>query len=101
MTTMQIRDYLPLLREAVAEAKASGFGEDAGELDQVSTSAFTTSSEMLQEHGLAIRRFLKATRHGLPLPTRNKMLACLNETELAGSGLRRLIARIRRSERLC
>jgi hypothetical protein len=96
-----IRDYLPLLREAIAEARDSGLGVEVEDLDRACSSSFTTSSEMLQEHGLAIRRFLKVTRRRLPLSTRKKLLACLNETELAGSGFRRLIATIKRTGKLC
>jgi hypothetical protein len=62
--TTGIMDYTPLLREAIAEAKAAGFETAASDLEQSCFAvAFTTSSEMLGEHGLAIKRFLKATRH--------------------------------------
>jgi hypothetical protein len=92
----RIRDYTPLLKDAIAEAKAAGFETAARELEQAAFAAFTTSSEMLQEHGLAIKRFLKTTRGALPRSTRTKLRACLIETELAGPGWRKLLARLRR-----
>jgi len=94
--TTQIRDYLPLLKEAIAEVRAAGLKEAAEDLEQTCAAVFTTSSEMLQEHGLAIRRFLSSTHHTLPTPTRVKLETCLNETELACTGWRKLIARLKR-----
>jgi len=96
----EIRDYTPLLREAVAEAKAAGFETAAHELEQMTSAAFTTSSEMLQEHGLAIRRFLKATRGTLPHSIKGKLNACLAETELASTGWRKLMALLGRRRKL-
>ena len=87
---------MPLLREAIAEARAAGFETEANDLEQAAFSAFTTSSEMLQEHGLAIKRFLKATDDTLPRPTKGKLKACLTETELACTGWRKLMALLRR-----
>ena len=97
MQTMRVRDYLPLLGEAIAEARAAGLWSAAEELEQSCSGAFTTSSEMLQEQGIAIRRFLRRAQGGLPASTEAKLRACLNETELACSGWRGLLARIRRS----
>lgn len=88
----KIRDYTPLLKKAIAEARAAGFGAEANELELAAFAAFTTSSEMLQEHGLAIKHFLKTTRKSLPRPIKEKLKACLTETELARSGWRRLMA---------
>lgn len=98
--TTRIRDYLPLLKEAIAEARAAGFDAAAHDLEQSACAAFTTSSEMLQEHGLAIRRFLQATRDALPRSTRAKLKACLTETELACTGWRKLMALLRRHHAL-
>lgn len=94
--TTRIRDYAPLLREAIAEAKAAGFETAANDLEQALFAAFTTSSEMLQEHGLAIKHFLKATHGTLSRSTRKKLKACLTETELACTGWRKLMALLRR-----
>lgn len=98
--TAEIRDYTPLLRGAIAEAKAACFEAAAIELQQASLAAFTTSSEMLQEHGLAIKRFLKASRGALPPETRAKLEACLAETELGCTGWRKLSALVRRRRTL-
>ena len=94
--TTRIRDYTPLLRQAIAEAKAAGFETAANDLEQAAFVAFTSSSELLQEHGLAIKRFLKITHDTLPRSTKVKLKACLTETELAGSGWRKLMALLRR-----
>jgi hypothetical protein len=95
--TTEIRDYTPLLREAIVEAKAAGFETAASDLEESCFGvAFTTSSEMLGEHGLAIKRFLKATRGTLPRSTKAKLNACLTETALAWPGWRNLMARLRR-----
>jgi hypothetical protein len=94
--TTGITDYTPLLREAIAEAKAAGFETAASDLEQSCFAvAFTTSSEMLGEHGLAIKRFLKATRGTLPRSTRAKLNACLAATGLAWPGWRELMALLR------
>ena len=94
--TPRVRDYLPLLREAISEARAAGIGAAADELEHMVSLPFTTSSEMLQEHGIAIRRFLEAAHGALADSTRRKLRTCLNETELAAPGWRGLIARLRR-----
>jgi hypothetical protein len=59
---MRIKDYAALLREAIAGARAVGLGTATDNLEQAAFTAFTTSSELLQEQGIAIRQFLKATR---------------------------------------
>lgn len=94
--TTKIADYTPLLQEAIAEAKAAGFEAAAYELEQTAFAAFTTSSEMLQEHGLAIRRFLAATHGSLPRPIKAKLSTCLTEMELASTAWRRLLALLKR-----
>ena len=98
--TTRIRDYTPLLKEAIAEARAAGFETSANDLEQAALAAFTTSSEMLQEHGLAIKRFLKVTHDTLPRLTKAKLKACLTETELACTGWRKLMALLRRRRAL-
>lgn len=98
--SITIRDYTPLLRQAIAEAKAAGFDAAAGELEQAAFAAFTTSSEMLMQHGVAIERFLDVTRDTLPRPIRAKLRACHTETELACTGWRKLVALLRRRDSL-
>jgi hypothetical protein len=92
----KIIDYLPFLREAIAEARGAGLEPAADDLERAALAAFTTSSEMLQEHGLAIRRFLKATRGSLPQSIKSKLQVCLIETEMASTGWRKLVAQLRR-----
>jgi len=89
-------DYLPLLREAIAEARSAGLEAAAADLDRFAAASFTSSSEMLQEHGLAIRRFLKATQRSLPQSIKSKLQVCLLETEMASTGWRKLVAQLRR-----
>ena len=98
--TARIRDYMPLLKETIAEARVAGFDTAANDLEQAAFAAFTTSSEMLQEHGLAIKRFLKATHGALPRSTKAKLKACLTETELNCTGWRKLMALLRRRRAL-
>ena len=96
----KIRDYMPLLREAIEEARIAGLDEAASELEQAVGAAFTTSSEMLESHGLAIERFLGATRDTLPRPVKARLQACLAETQLACTGWRKLMALVRRRKAL-
>lgn len=98
--TVGIRDYAPLPREAIARARAAGLATAANVLERAAFAAFATSSEMLLEHGLAIKRFLKATHDTLPRSTKAKLKACLTETELACTGWRKLMALLRRSHAL-
>src|SRR5436190_23910441 len=89
----QIRDYTPVLEEAIAEARAAGFSPAAEELHRPCFQvAFTTGSEVLHEHGIAIRIFLKETGRALPRPIRKKMAACLTEIDLVWPGWRKLLA---------
>src|SRR5262245_15477750 len=86
------RDYTRLLTEAIAEAKAAGLEPAASELERACFGApFTTSTEMLLEHGIAIKRFLKAARGTLTRSTSEKLEACLLETALAWPGWRNLL----------
>src|SRR3989442_4414435 len=93
---MRIRDYAPLRREALAEARADGLETAADNLEQAAFAAFTTSSELLQEQGLAIREFLKATRGKLPASTKAKLEVCLAEIDMVSPGWRKLIALLSR-----
>src|SRR2546425_11093334 len=93
---MRIRDYAPLLREAIAEARAAGLETATDNLEQAAFTAFTTSSELLQEQGIAIRQFLKDTRGKLPASTKAKLRVCLAEIDMASPGWRKLIALLRR-----
>jgi len=95
--TTGIRDYTPWLEEAIAEARAAGLHAAANDLETACfKTAFTTSSETLWEHGVAIRRFLKTTRAALPRTTKAKLQACLIEIDLVWPGWRKLLALMRR-----
>lgn len=78
---IHVRDYAPLLEEAIAEARAEGFVVEAHELERKANGVYTTSSELLGEHGLAIRTFLKATGSRLPRSIRSKLETCLDRME--------------------
>lgn len=91
--TPTMADCAPLLREALAEARAAGLALEADALEQATLgTAFTTSSELLQEQGLAIQRFLQATRDALPRATTAKLEACLTAMELSQPGWKQLRA---------
>lgn len=91
-----VRDYSPWLEQAIAEAKAAGLEPHATELERAVSAVFTTSSETYHEQGLAIRRFLAATRGRLPRATKEKLDACLIEIDLVWPGWRKLWALLRR-----
>ena len=91
-----VRDYRPVLRRVLAEARVAGMREAADELDRALAAAFTTSTEMLETDGLAIARFLAATRGRLPADARRRLEACRNETQVARRDWRGWLARLRR-----
>ena len=86
-----------MLREAIAEARAAGLDTAASDLERACfEAAFTTVSEEFCEHGVAIRRFLKATGGVLPRPIRAKLKDCLTEIDRVWPGWRKLVALLRR-----
>ncbi|HEY6820834.1 MAG TPA: hypothetical protein VI321_02345 [Burkholderiales bacterium] len=97
---MSVRDYGPLLEQAMAQARAAGLQAEADHLAAALSVPFTTSSEVLHEQGAAIRRFLASARGRLPRPVEAKFRICLNETYLAYPGWRKLLALIRRPRSL-
>jgi hypothetical protein len=62
----EVEDYSPRLKAAIAEAKAAGLEEAAAELEGRLFAAYTTSSELIGEHGVAIREFLKSGGAAVP-----------------------------------
>ena len=92
-----IRDFTPLLLEAIGEARAAGVTTAADALERSANGVYTTSTEFLAELRAAIRRFLAETRGRLPAGTLRKMRACLNEAELGCPGFTGLFARWRRA----
>jgi hypothetical protein len=72
-----VDDYRPLLREAIAEARAAGLGHLADPLEETSLAAYTTSSELMGETGRAIVGFLRAGGDTVPAEVATKLTACL------------------------
>ena len=77
--TTQVSDYIPILRAAISEAKSAGLAQAATELEARAFGAYTTSSEILGETGIAIGYFLKSQARSAPAGVVEKLTACLNE----------------------
>ena len=75
----QVNDFHPLLRAALAEARAAGLDASAHRLEQRAFAAYTTSSEMLMETGQAILEFQLAAGNALPSVVAAKLERCLTE----------------------
>jgi hypothetical protein len=95
--TAQVADYYPLLKAAIAGARAAGLEAEASELEAQVFAAFTTSSELLGEHGVATLKFLRS--QGVPVAVAEKLNRCL--TEICKSGQRYDFAKRSASLRLC
>ena len=74
-----VQDFLPWLRDAVERLRASGWPGEADELDAVTRSAYTTSSEMLGEIGRAILRVERRLGPSLPDEVAELLRRCLVE----------------------
>ena len=92
----QVKDCTPLLKEVIAEAREAGLVVAADDLERSAFAAFTSSSELLGEQGVAIRRFLKATRGNLPAGTKDKLETYLMEINIVWPGWRKMFALFRR-----
>ena len=77
--TGKAEDYYPFLKAAIAEAKAAGLEAAASKLEDKVFAAYTTSSELLGEHGLAIRHFLESGGAVVPVGVRANLDRCLAE----------------------
>jgi hypothetical protein len=77
--TIQAEDYYPFLKAAIAEAKAAGLDAAATELEDKAFAAYTTSSELLGEHALAIRQFLESGGAAVPATVKENLDRCLVE----------------------
>ncbi|MFH1176909.1 MAG: hypothetical protein V1750_05840 [Acidobacteriota bacterium] len=82
------RDFTPMLREAIAEMRLAGAFAPALELEEVLGAAYTTSSELLGELGLAILKAMRGKHSRLPGPTRRKLRQCLREIRKTWSDIR-------------
>ena len=77
--TVQVADYYPLLKTAIAEARAAGLEPAVSELEAQVFAAYTTSSELLAEHGIAILQFLRSQGQSVPVSVAEKLNQCLKE----------------------
>ena len=77
--TIQVDDFHPTLRAAIAEAKAAGLEDIAARLEQRAFSASTTSSELLGEIGAAIVAFQDAAGDAMPPRVAANLERCLAE----------------------
>ena len=77
----QVEDFYPLLREAIAEARAAGLKSLANSLESRSFAAYTTSSELLGETGQAIVEFLQASNAKVPPTVAAKLKECLRQIQ--------------------
>jgi hypothetical protein len=75
----RVADFQPMLRAAIAEAKAAGLLTAALQLEGKVFEAFTTSSELLGETGAAIKAFLASEGAAAPQPVVAKLNLCLTE----------------------
>ena len=85
---VQVEDFRPLLREAIAEARAVGLGDLAEALEHVSLATYTTSSELFGETGRAIAAFLHAGGKAVPPDVAAKLTICLQHIQAVWPGIR-------------
>jgi len=83
---IQVNDFYPMLRAAIAEAKAAGLEPLALQLEKRAFSAYTTSSELLMETGEAIVEFQNAAGGAVPPLAAAKLKRCLGEIRKVWSG---------------
>jgi hypothetical protein len=83
-----IQDFLPWLHEAIERLRTSGWPAEADELDAVTRSAYTTSSEMLGELGRTILRVERGLGPALPDEIAELLRRCLVEIRRVWPGLR-------------
>ena len=77
--SIQVNDFHPMLRAAIAEARAAGLEPSASSLETRAFSAYTTSSELLGETGDAILEFLRTAGDAVPPPVAEKLKRCMAE----------------------
>ena len=74
-----MKDYYPLLKAAIAEARAAGLEAAATELEGKVFAGYTTSSELMGEHAIAIRTFLESQGSAVPSNVKANLARCLKE----------------------
>lgn len=77
----QVEDFYPLMREAIAEARAAGLESLANSMESRSFAAYTTSSELLGDTGQAIVEFLQAGNAKVPPTVAAKLKECLRQVQ--------------------
>ena len=84
----EVKDFYPLLREAIADARAAGLVSLADSLELRSSAAYTTSSELLGETGLAIIEFLRVGGAKVQPAVAAKLQECLQQVQRVWPELR-------------
>jgi hypothetical protein len=74
-----VADFQPMLRAAIAEAKAAGLVASASRLEAQVFAAYGTSSELLGETGAAIKDFLQSEGSAVPPSVAAKLSNCMME----------------------
>ena len=75
----RVDDYYTLLKAAIAEAKGAGLEAAAATLESQAFGVYTTSSELIGEHRLAIAEFLQSTGATVPAGVKAKLQQCLKQ----------------------
>jgi hypothetical protein len=76
---VQVADFGPALRKAIALAREAGLTQSAGELEARAFAAYTTSSEWLGEVGEAILQFRGREGGKVPAEVSALLDECLTE----------------------
>jgi hypothetical protein len=74
-----VKDFTPVLKEALAEIEASGLISAAAQARERCFTSFTTSSEWLGEVGGAITELLHAHGSSIPGAAQGRLEFCLKE----------------------
>ncbi|TJY58324.1 hypothetical protein E4T66_16670 [Sinimarinibacterium sp. CAU 1509] len=75
----RVAEFQQMLRAALDEAKAAGLVNAASQLEFRAFAAYTTSSELLGETGVAIKEFLQTAGPAIPPLVVVKLNLCLTE----------------------
>ena len=85
--TAHVADFQPLLKAAISEARAAGFEAAASQLEGFAFAAYSTSSELLGETGIAIKTFIESVGAAAPPTVVDKLNACLAEVRKVWPGI--------------
>ena len=84
----EVKDFYPLLWEAIVDARAAGLVSLADSLESRSSAAYTTSSELLGETGRAIVEFLRVGGAKVQPAVAAKLQECLRQVQRVWPELR-------------